>query len=122
MSYWSGVLIVLAFVAYALFSRKLAGSVVTGPMLFAGVGFAIGPAVLGWVDIQISNRVIHAIVEVTLAVVLFTDAASTDFKVFRRSDNLPLRMLLGMPLCMSAAPWARIYGRMVGDKVESGDC
>lgn len=101
MSHWSGVLIALAFVTFALFSRKLAGSIVTGPMLFAGVGFVVGPEVLGWVNLQISNQVIHAIAEVTLAVVLFTDAANTDFKLFRQSENLPLRMLLiGMPLAV----------------------
>jgi len=101
MNYWTGALIALLFLAFALGSRKLSGSILTGPMLFAAVGFAIGPQVLGWVEIQISNGVIHAIAEVTLVVVLFTDAASTDFSSFRRSGNLPLRMLLvGMPLAL----------------------
>lgn len=101
MSYWTGALIALLFLAFALGSRKLSGSILTGPMLFAAVGFAIGPQVLGWVEIPISNDAIHALAEVTLVVVLFTDAASTDFKTFRRSGNLPLRMLLvGMPLAM----------------------
>lgn len=99
MSHWSGLLIALTFVAYALFSRKLAGSIVTGPMLFAIFGLAVGPAMLGWVDIEITNEVIHTIAEITLAVVLFTDAARTDLTLFRKWDNLSLRMLLiGIPL------------------------
>lgn len=99
MSYWIGVLLALLFLAFALGSRKLSGSILTGPMLFAAVGFAIGPAALGWVEIPISNAAIHAIAEITLVIVLFTDAASTDLKLFRRSGNLSLRMLLiGMPL------------------------
>lgn len=99
MSYWTGALIAVLFLAFALGSRKLSSSVVTGPMLFAGFGFLIGPQLLGWVNLEISNQVIHTIAEVTLVVVLFTDAASTDFKLFRQSRNLPLRMLLiGMPL------------------------
>lgn len=109
MSYWTGALIALLFLAFALGSRKLSGSILTGPMLFAAVGFAIGPQGLGWVQIPVSNTVIHAIAEVTLVVVLFTDAASTDFKMFRRSGNLPLRMLLiGMPLAVILGTLAAI--------------
>lgn len=109
MSYWTGALLALLFLAFALGSRKLSGSIVTGPMLFAAVGFAIGPQVLGWVEIQISDSVIHAIAEVTLVVVLFTDAASTNFSRFRRAGNLPLRMLLiGMPLAMGLGTLAAL--------------
>lgn len=109
MSYWTGALIALLFLAFALASRKLSGSVLTGPMLFAGFGFVIGPQALGWVNLEISNHVIHTIAEVTLVVVLFTDAASTDFKLFRRSGNLPLRMLLiGMPLAMGLGTLAAL--------------
>ena len=78
-------------------------------MLFAGLGFVIGPQVLGWVDIDISNRVIHTIAEVTLVLVLFTDAASNDLKLFRQSHNLPLRMLLvGMPLAVGLGTLAAL--------------
>lgn len=101
MSDWIGALLALLFLAFALGSRKLAGTILTGPMLFAGFGFLIGPQVLGWVEIQMSNSVISIVAEVTLVVVLFTDAASTDFSAFRRTDQLPLRMLLiGMPLAI----------------------
>lgn len=109
MTYWTGSFIALLFLAFALASRKLSGSILTGPMLFAAVGFAIGPQALGWVQIPISNDMIHAIAEVTLIVVLFTDAADTDFEVFRRERNLPLRMLLiGMPLAVGLGTLAAI--------------
>jgi len=109
MSYSIGALIALLFLAFALGSRKLSGSILTGPMLFAGFGFLIGPQVLGWVDLEISNHVIHTIAEVTLVIVLFTDAASTDFTLFRRSGNLPLRMLLiGMPLAVALGTLAAL--------------
>jgi len=109
MSYWTGALIALLFLVFALGSRKLASSILTGPMLFAGFGFAIGPQVLGWVELEISNRVIQAITEITLVVVLFTDAAGTDFRLFRQSGNLPLRMLLiGMPLTVGLGTLAAL--------------
>ncbi|MBU1189063.1 MAG: cation:proton antiporter [Gammaproteobacteria bacterium] len=101
MSHWTGALIALLFLVFALGSRKISHSVLTGPMLFAAFGILIGPQLLGWIELEISNHVIHTIAEVTLVVVLFTDAASTDFKAFRASGKLPLRMLLiGMPLAV----------------------
>ena len=109
MSHWTGALIALLFLVFALASRKLSGSILTGPMLFAGFGFLIGPQVLGLVNLEISNRVIQTIAEVTLVLVLFTDAASTDFKLFRQSRNLPLRMLLiGMPLAVGLGTLAAL--------------
>ncbi|MDT8320425.1 MAG: cation:proton antiporter, partial [Xanthomonadales bacterium] len=109
MSYWTGALIALLFLAFALGSRKLSHSMVTGPMLFAGFGFIIGPQVLGLVEIEISNRTIHAIAEITLLIVLFTDAAGADLKLFRQSRNLPLRMLLiGMPLTVGLGTLAAL--------------
>lgn len=109
MSHWVGLLIGLLFLAFALGSRKISHSILTGPMLFAGFGFVIGPQLLGWIELDISNRVIHTVAEVTLVIVLFTDAASTDFKAFRASGNLPLRMLLlGMPLAVALGTLAAL--------------
>lgn len=101
MSYWIAVVIAGAFLAYALASRKLADSLLTGPMLFAALGLVIGPQVLGWVDLPISHDNIHLLAEITLVVVLFTDAAGADFGALTRARSLPTRMLLiGMPLAM----------------------
>jgi len=101
MSFAVATLVALAFFGYALFSRRLAGSMLTGPLLFAALGLVIGPQVLGWVELQLSNSAIHAVAEITLVVVLFTDAASADLGALRRASSLPMRMLLvGMPLAM----------------------
>jgi len=109
MSYWTGALIALVFLAFALASRRLSGTILTGPMLFAGLGFVIGPQVLGWVEIEISNRAIHIIAEITLVLVLFTDAASIDFRHYRQSQNLSQRMLLvGMPLAVGLGTLAAL--------------
>ncbi|MDT8410565.1 MAG: cation:proton antiporter [Wenzhouxiangellaceae bacterium] len=99
MTHWTAVLIALAFLAYALASRRLSNSIVTGPMLFAGLGLLIGPQALGWVEIGVSNDAIRLLAEITLVVVLFTDAAHIDIKVLRQARSLPSRMLLiGLPL------------------------
>lgn len=101
MSFAIAALLAIAFLAYALFSKRLAESVLTGPLLFAALGLAIGPQVLGWVELQVSNSAIHLLAEITLVVVLFTDAAGADLNALRRSRSLPTRMLLiGMPLAV----------------------
>ena len=90
------------FLAFGLISRRIQGSVLTGPMLFAGLGLVLGPAVLGLVNIEITNSVLHTLAEITLVLVLFSDAASIDLRQLRRDHNLPLRMLLiGMPLTIA---------------------
>ncbi len=74
----------------------------TGPILFSAFGLIAGPAVLGWIPLKISNEALHLLAEITLILVLFSDAANIDLKQLRRDHNLPLRMLLvGMPLTIA---------------------
>jgi NhaP-type Na+/H+ or K+/H+ antiporter len=87
------------FLVLGLVSRRIQGSVLTGPMLFAGFGLLVGPAVLGLVPVKITNTALHFLAEITLVLVLFSDAASIDLRQLRRDHNLPVRMLaVGMPL------------------------
>ena len=94
--------VTVALIAYGLVSRKLEGSVLTGPMLFTVFGLVAGPAFLGIVPLQIDNQSVHLLAEVTLILVLFSDAANIDLGQLRRDHNLPVRMLLiGMPLTIA---------------------
>ena len=94
--------ITLALVAYGLISRRIEGSVLTGPLLFSVFGLIAGPAVFGFVPLEISNEALHLLAEVTLILVLFSDAARIDLGQLRRDHNLPVRMLLiGMPLTIA---------------------
>ena len=89
----------LAFLAFGLASGRLDGTMLTGPMLFAGFGLLAGPAAMGLVEINISNQGLHVLAEVTLILVLFSDAANIDLRRLLRDHNLPVRMLaIGMPL------------------------
>ncbi len=88
-----------AFLVFGLVSRRLQGSVLTGPMLFAAFGLLAGPAAIGLMPLKITNTELHVLAEVTLILVLFSDAASIDLRRLRRDHNLPVRMLvMGMPL------------------------
>ncbi len=46
-----------------------------------------------------NNEVIRTLAEITLVLVLFTDASRIQLKLFRREYSLPLRLLgLGLPI------------------------
>ena len=74
-----GVAVVCAgLLAYSLISGKLAGTVITAPILFIAFGFAVGDGGLGIASLDPGHAVVHILAEVTLLVVLFTDAARID--------------------------------------------
>ncbi len=91
------------FLAYALVSGRLEGTVFTAPLLFVAFGFLAGAGGFGFADIDVEHSAIHVIAELTLILVLFTDAARIDLNRVRADHNLPARMLLiGLPLAMAA--------------------
>lgn len=88
--------------AYALVSGRLEGTILTAPLIFVAFGFIAGPGGLGLANIDVEHSAIHVIAELTLILVLFTDAARIDLNRVRRDHNLPTRMLLiGLPLTMA---------------------
>ncbi len=66
------------------------------------------PNLLGIADLDFEHGFIHGLAEVTLILVLFSDAARIDLRVVRRDHDLPMRMLIvGMPLTIGAGPLLR---------------
>ena len=54
---------------------------------------------LGLVEFQLDSHTVLLVGEIALAIVLFTDAASTNLSALRQNQALPLRLLgIGMPL------------------------
>ena len=105
-----GVIVVCGgLIGFGLVSRKLEGTIVTAPLVFILFGFAIGSGGFGVANIEPDHGAIHLIAELTLVLVLFSDAARIDLKMLRRHHNLPERMLLiGLPLIMLAGTGAAI--------------
>ena len=94
-------ILMLALVGFGLVTRRLEGSPLTGPLLFTFLGFALSSSVTNVVSLPITHDGLHLLAEITLVLVLFSDAASIDLRQLRRDHNLPVRMLLiGMPLTM----------------------
>ena len=93
------ILIVTGVLVFGLFSKKLQGTPITLPIVFTGFGWLIGTTGLGLADIDPGHAVIHTIAELTLILVLFSDAARIDLKRLLADHDLPLRLLtIGMPL------------------------
>ena len=103
-----GVLIVL----YGLVSRRLEGTWLTAPMIFAAAGLAVGAlgGSLG-VEVEVGSagarlevaETARHIAEIALVLLLFTDAARIDMGVLRTGRSLPRRLLgIGLPLTIVA--------------------
>lgn len=98
-------LLALTVLGYALVSSRLSLSPVTAPMVFTGVGLLAGAA--GLVDLELDGEVVTVLVEVTLTLVLFTDAIRIDLRELRRHLGLPVRLLgVGLPLTILAGTLA----------------
>jgi NhaP-type Na+/H+ or K+/H+ antiporter len=95
-----GLLVVaVALLAYAAVSRRLAKTVVSGPMIFVAVGLLVGSKGLDLVDFSLSSDVVRTVVEATLVLVLFGDASRIDLAGLRRHPALPACLLgIGLPL------------------------
>ncbi len=99
---YQNLLLLSAFVlVYSVFAGRLESRWIHGAWLFVLVGILLGPAVLDALHLQIRGPGLRVLAELTLAIVLFTDAANVNFKVLRSFNWLPARLLLiGLPLCL----------------------
>ncbi len=83
---------------YSLIAGRLERAAASGPMVFVLVGLLLGPLGLGWFSGDASRVELRVLADLTLALVLFIDAANADFTVLKRQFRIPLRMLLlGLP-------------------------
>jgi len=86
---------------FSAMSGRIERSWVTGPIIYLIFGFLAGPMVLGLIDIEVEAVELRVIADLTLALVLFIDAANADLKTLATHAVIPRRMLLiGLPLCI----------------------
>ncbi|MFD8982780.1 cation:proton antiporter [Streptomyces sp. NPDC059564] len=100
---WAGVAVAAVTAAYALGSRRLSTTPVSWAIVFVGCGVLLGPAVLGIVDPERDAAPVVVLLEVTLTLVLFTDAMLVRRGDLRTGGFLPGRLLgIGLPLSIGA--------------------
>ena len=111
--YLNAALLAVFALLYALVSGRVERSRLSGPIVFVLAGLLLGPA-SGVLALKLSVEDLRVLAELTLAVVLFCDAANADFARIRHSSFLPRRLLLiGLPLTVILgflAAWALFPG------------
>ncbi|MFF5789151.1 cation:proton antiporter [Streptomyces sp. NPDC012693] len=113
-SAWTGAAVAAVTVGYALFSRRLASTPVSAPMVFAAFGVLIGPIGLDVLDLGHDAGPVLTLVEAALALLLFTDAMTVRRRDLRADGYLPLRLLaIGLPLSI-AAGWLLAWPLLPG--------
>lgn len=86
---------------YSLVGGRLARSPISGAIIYTSFGLALGPLGFGFLNLNAGAEQIRLLAELTLALVLFTDAANSNLGVLRQHVHLPGRLLLiGLPLTL----------------------
>jgi len=91
---------------FVLVYSSVAGAVertwISGPIVFTCFGLLIGPVGFNLLAWDTDRELVRSLAEVTLAMVLFTDAAGADVKVLKKVSGIPARLLLiGLPLTIA---------------------
>ena len=83
---------------YSLVAGRVDRMPLSGPIIFVFAGFLMGPLGFGWFDDSVTNRDLRVFADLTLALILFIDAANADLSILKRQLRIPSRMLLfGLP-------------------------
>ena len=92
--------VLAAFVfVYSIVGGALERTPVNGAIVFASFGLVFGPLGLGLLTLNVDAEGLRTLAELTLALVLFTDASNADLGVLKKSFRIPQRLLLiGLPL------------------------
>jgi NhaP-type Na+/H+ or K+/H+ antiporter len=101
--------------AYSLVAGRLQRTPIAGALVFTAFGLLCGPLGLELLTLEVDAEGLRTLAELTLALVLFTDAASANLGVLQRNLPLPERLLLiGLPLTilLGIGVGALLFGQM----------
>lgn len=92
----------LLLAGYALVANRLDQASIGPALFFVLVGIVLGPNVLGVLHLNVDSSTIQQLAQLTLALVLFTDASSVDLPGLRSDAGIMVR-LLGIGLLLTIA-------------------
>jgi NhaP-type Na+/H+ or K+/H+ antiporter len=82
---------------YSISSARFERTPINGALMYIAFGLALGPLGLG--VLSMDKEGLRTLAELTLALVLFTDAANANLGVLKQNFRIPERLLLlGLPL------------------------
>jgi NhaP-type Na+/H+ or K+/H+ antiporter len=92
--------ILAAFVfLYSISSGGLERTPINGAVVFIAFGLVFGPLGLGLLELEVDAEELRILAELTLALVLFIDAANANLNELKQNLHIPQRMvLIGLPL------------------------
>jgi len=100
----------LVILGYGLFSKLLGRYNISGPMVFTGVGIILSPLVLGGQPIRVNAQAVQIVAEITLIIVLFSDAATLNLTQLKAHWRLPTRLLfVALPLSIIVATFTAMW-------------
>ena len=95
-------IVAIVVAAISLFRERLRTLPLTTPMLFVFAGMLLAPEALGVFDVEVDDELIAFTAELTLALLLFSDAARIDTTTASTTLTLPARLLgIGLPLSIA---------------------
>jgi NhaP-type Na+/H+ or K+/H+ antiporter len=96
-------------IAWGLFSARLERFDISAPLVFVALGLALANEPLSVVDVNIRSGALRSIAEVTLALLLFSDAARVNVRELLRDAAVPSRLLfVGLPLTIAFGTLAAV--------------
>jgi NhaP-type Na+/H+ or K+/H+ antiporter len=100
----TGLIVAIAgsLVAWGLVSKRLEALNISAPMAFVALGLVLANDPVSAIDINVHGETLRSLAEVTLALLLFSDAARVNLRVLRHDSGVPLRLLVvGLPLTIA---------------------
>ena len=93
--------ILLCILVAAAISRRIQGTMLTLPMVYTLLGLLLGYRALDIIQLTPDNEIVQIIAELTLVLVLASDASRINLRALVKDHLLPLRLLgIGLPLTM----------------------
>jgi|SRR5271165_2071135 len=95
--------IAACIILWGVFSTWLERYNITAPIAFVVMGLLVTHEPLNLMHINLESATLRYVAELTLALVLFTDAARVNLRKLRADIGLPIRLLaIGLPLTIGA--------------------
>jgi NhaP-type Na+/H+ or K+/H+ antiporter len=84
---------------YSAISGRLERTPFSGALIYTAFGLIFGPLCLDFLELEVDAELVRTLAELTLALLLYSDAANTNLGELRKTFRVPQRMLLiGLPL------------------------
>ena len=104
------IFIAVIILAFGMVSKRIRRTPFSPAMFFVGIGLICGGHAVGLMNLGKDEHLVHLIGEITLILVLFTDASRIDLGVLRSNYQIPARLLaIGLPLTIVAGAFAALF-------------